>query len=220
MPAQETPLTPEQLQAISQYQQPQYAPAPAPVPTQNAQLEANAIAQLTQEYAIPQDVASQYVTEPEKMLPELAARLHIRIATALGQVISQILPSVITPIVEQKLQAIKLENEFFQQYPQLTDQRFRPVVMHSIALARQVNPNATREQVMSDGAMLAATKLRISLHAQGPAPVARQQAQVAPPRNNGYVPPYQPVMGGGAGLPTNPQVQINEFEALANDPNW
>lgn len=227
-PVQAPGITPEQQAAIVEagameqgYQQPA-VPAQAPVqaPAQDfAAFEAQTIEHLARtEYALPPDQANALVARPEEVYPQLAARLHVRLASQIGKAVQDFLPSVIDQVVTAKMEASRLEDNFFRSYPQLSDQRFRPVVAQSLRMARQASPNASREQVMNDGAALAAMKLRIQ-------PAAVQQPVAAQPSQfNGQqqpVAPFQPAVGGMGGLPTPqvPDIQ-NEFEALAMDQNW
>lgn len=217
---------PQVQQAPQQTQQ-----QPAQQPAQNyAAFEAQTIAHLAStEYAIPEDQARQMVAEPEKVYPQLAARMHVRLASQIGQAVQNMLPSVIDQMVEAKIRANNLEQEFFRTYKQLADPRFRPVVAASLRMAREINPQASPQQVMADGATLAAMKLRLNMNGQAPAqgqPVVQQQPQQFRQQQPAqqYAPPQaQPFMpaqgGGGAVLPTHQQEQ-NEFAALAMDPNW
>lgn len=236
-------LTFEQQAAILEAQggaQPQYQPqqapqqtqqAPAQAPQNYAAFEAQTIAHLAStEYAIPDDQARQMVAEPEKVYPQLAARMHVRLASQIGQAVQNMLPSVIDQMVEAKIRANNLEQEFFRNYKQLADPRFRPVVAASLRMARQINPQASPQQVMADGATLAAMKLRLNMNGFVPAqgqPVVQQQPQQfrqQQPVQQYGPPPVQPFMpaqgGGGAVSPTHQQQPQNEFEALAMDPNW
>jgi len=221
LPAQSPILSPEQQAAIveagaleSPPAQPQ---APAPAPGQDfSAMEAQTIAHLARtEYALPEAEATRLVSEPEVAFPELAARLHVRLATQIGQAVQQILPNVIEQVVDGKMKAQTLENDFFRSYPQLSDPRFRPVVVHSLRMARQASPQAGRDQVMNDGAALAVMKLRLQANGAQQPVVAPQIPPVQPVQ-----PPFQPAIGGGVGLPTIPQEPVNEFAVLADDQNW
>jgi len=230
-PAAPPALLPEQQAAITeagaaeqviQPAAPQAPPQQAPAQDFSA-FEAQTIEHLAKtEYALPQDVADSLVSRPEEVYPRLAARLHVRLASQIGKAVQDFLPSVIDQIVTAKIEANRLENDFFRDYPQLSDQRFRPVVAQSMRMARQASPNGTRAQIMSDGAALAAMKLRIQ-----PQVVAQQPVAVQTPQVNGQQPvyqqpvaPFQPAVGSGAGLPTPQATVQNEFEALAMDQNW
>lgn len=225
-----TALTPEQQAAIveagaAQAQPVLTAPTAAPVTDQNLLIQQTIEHLARTEYAMPQDVADKLVSKPEEVYPTLAATMHVRLATQIGQAVQNLLPSVIDKIVTAKLEANRLENDFFRSYPQLADIRFRTVVAQSLSMARTASPQAPREQIMSDGAALAAMKLRLQPQAipQPGQPVV-PQAIVQPaliPVQPQVLAPFQPAVGGGGALP-NPAAPelVNEFEALAMDQNW
>lgn len=221
-------LTPEQLAVITEagaheagYVQPQPA-QPLPQPVQDTRtFEEQTIQNLAQsEYALPEAEATKMMTNPEEVFPLYAARLHVRLASQLGQAVQQILPSLINTAVDSRMKAQALENDFFTTYPQLRDARFRPVVAQSLRMAKQASPQASREQIMQDGAALAVMKLRIAPQQM---PVQQQVAPLAPiaqiPVQAQPLQPFAPAIGGG-GLPIQPQVPLNEFEEMANDLNW
>ncbi len=230
-----TALTPEQHAAIIEADAkgaPVAVPAPAQAPQQVDGLMQQTIAHLAQtEYAMPKEVADKLVSNPEEVYPTLAATMHVRLASQIGQAVSTLLPSIVEKIVSAKLEANRLENDFFRLYPLLADPRFRSVVAQSLSMARQANPQAPREQVMNDGASLAALKLRIAPQGVAPAqvvvpgaplspaPIPVQQPLVAPVAPLAVV-PFQPAAGGGGALPNLAPGLENEFEALALDQNW
>lgn len=197
---------------------PTQPPVQAPRPDVSA-IEAQTIAHLAKtEYMLSEEQATRLISKPEEAFPEYAARLHVRLAGQIGQAMQQILPGIIEQVVDGKLKAQALENDFFRSYPQLSDPRFRPVVTQSLRMARQASPQADRNQIMSDGAALAAMKLRLTLTNGAQQPVAVPQVPVqAQPLP---VQPFQPALGGGAPLQPTTQEQANEFEVLAADPNW
>lgn len=196
------------------------AQQPVQAPRQDfSAIEAQTIAHLAKtEYMLTEEQATRIISKPEEAFPEYAARLHVRLAGQIGQAMQQILPGIIDQIVDGKMKAQALENDFFRSYPQLSDPRFRPVVSQSLRMARQASPQADRNQIMSDGAALAAMKLRLQLTNGAQQPVAVLQAPVQ--TQPLPVQPFQPALGGGAPLQPMMQEQVNEFEVLASDPNW
>lgn len=97
-------------------------------------------------------------------------------------------------------------------------------------MIRQVNPEADRNEVMRDGAALAAVRLRTKLGgAQEPAqmPALPQNMPLVPPQQQPVASvanqaPFTPAQSGGASepvVPTDPN-QENIFTILANDPDW
>jgi hypothetical protein len=231
---EEIRLTAEQWTASQQALAP--TPQAQPVAQQQpafdpAELEAKAIEQLTTTtYALTDEDKNALIAEPDKVLPGLAARMHVTMQVQLAQQIAQILPGIIQGQLQQATKVQGLESSFFGQYPELNKPQFRQTVQESLAMIRQVNPQASREEVMRDGAALAAVRLRTKLGGvQEPAqlPALPQNMPLAPPPAVQPVVaqsqiPFTPAQSGGASepvVPTDPN-QGNIFEQLANDPDW
>jgi hypothetical protein len=206
---------------------------PEPVAQQQmpdpAQLEAQAIDTLLQtEYVLSEDDKNALIAEPDKVLPRLAARMHVRMQVQTAQQLAQILPAMIQQQIQQATKVQGLESSFFGQYPELNKPEYRKTVAESLTMIRNVNPEASREEVMRDGAALAAVRLKTRLgEARPPAPVAatpQNMPLAAPvqrhaPQSQG---PFTPAQSGGGTepvVPTDPN-QDNIFAVLANDPNW
>lgn len=237
----ERPLAEEEVRLTAEQwaqQQRALAPAPqAPAPVEQPQfdpvaLEKQAIERLTTtEYALTEEDKVALISEPDKVLPGLAARMHVRMQVQLANQIAQILPGIIQSQLQQATKVQGLETSFFGQYPELNKPEFRQTTLESLAMIRQVNPQATREEVMRDGAALAAVRLRTRLGAvQEPVQIpALPQMPLAPPAEIPAQPvpaqpqvPFTPAQSGGASepvVPTDPN-QDNIFTLLANDPDW
>jgi len=183
---------------------------------------------LNTEYVLSDDDKNALIAEPDKVLPRLAARMHVRMQVQTAQQLAQILPGMIQQQIEQASKVQGLENSFFGQYPELNKPEFRKTVAESLTMIRSVNPEATREEVMRDGAALAAVRLKTRIgEARPPAFVAAtpQNMPLAAPVQR-PVPqpqaPFTPAQSGGGTepvVPTDPN-QENIFAILANDPNW
>ena len=204
-------------QAAPVEQQPQFDPA---------ELQAKAIEQLTTStYALSDEDKNALIAEPDKVLPGLAARMHVTMQVQLAQQIAQILPGIIQGQLQQATKVQGLENSFFGSYPELNKPQFRQTVQESLAMIRQVNPQATRDEVMRDGAALAAVRLRTKLGgAQEPAqmPALPQTMPLASPAPTQQPAPFTPAQSGGGSepvVPTDPN-EGNIFADLAMDPNW
>lgn len=225
--AQPTQATPQAQPPVAQ--QPEFDPA---------ELEQKAIDQLTTtEYALSDEDKNALISEPDTVIPRLAARMHVRMQVQLAQQIAQILPGIVQTQLVQANKVQGLETSFFGQYPELNKPEFRQTVQESLAMIRQVNPKADRDEVMRDGAALAAVRLRTRLgNAQEPAqlpalpqnmPLVPAQAPVAAPAPVIPSPPpvqapFAPAQSGGASepvVPTDPNLD-NIFAQLANDPDW
>ncbi|MCZ6775253.1 MAG: hypothetical protein O7D34_02210 [Ignavibacteria bacterium] len=237
----ERPLAEEDVRLTAdQWAKQQHALAPtpqAPTPVEQPQfdpvaLEKQAIERLTTtEYALTEEDKVALISEPEKVLPGLAARMHVRMQVQLANQIAAILPGIIQGQLQQATKVQSLETSFFGEYPELNKPQFRKTTLESLAMIRQVNPQATREEVMRDGAALAAVRLRTRLGAvQEPAQMpALPQMPLAPTAEIPAHPvpaqpqvPFTPAQSGGASepvVPTDPNSE-NIFTQLAMDPDW
>lgn len=207
------------------------APSAEQPPIDPEALQKQAIEQLTNGmYALSEEDKTALIAEPDKVLPGLAARMHVTMQVQLAQQIAQILPGIIQGQLAQANKVQGLETSFFGTYPELNKPEFRQTVQESLAMIRQVNPQATRDEVMRDGAALAAVRLRTKLgSAQEPAqmPALPQNMPLAPPP--AVQPavaqpqaPFTPAQSGGGSEPVVPidPNQENIFTLLANDPDW
>lgn len=164
---------------------------------------------MANEYRMDDTTARRLISEPETVLPEIAARVHVNIMGDLGKRVSELLPTMVDAMVQQRLNAHSAELEFFGQFPQLNRPQFRPIVAQSLAFVRQTNPEFDRATLMREGATLAAYRIRRTF----------RPAQANPQPGRAPVPPYTPVPpGGGAPMPQRPQ-EGNIWAQMASDPN-
>lgn len=190
--------------------QPQAAPPPgAPPVVDMAALQKQAIDHLmANEYKMDDALSRRVISEPEAVLPEIAARVHVNVVRDMGQRFAQMIPQMIDQAVSQRMAAQSAELEFYGKYPALNRPEFRGTVVESLTMIRNMMPNASREELMREGATLAAHRIRSSYRGRAPAPQPRAA-----------VTPYQPVPpGGGAPVPTRPQ-EGSLWAQLADDPN-
>lgn len=235
----EQPLVEEELRLTAEQwatQQRAMAPpapepqAPVQQPIDPAALEQQAVDHLmATEYALSDEDKNALISEPDTVLPKLAARMHVRMQITTAQQLAQILPGMIAQQIQQQSRVQGLETQFFVQYPALNKPEYRATVAESLTLIRNVNPQASRDEVMRDGAALAAVRLKTKLgEARQPAPVAatpQTMPLAAPIQSPAPVQPqvpFTPAQSGGGSepiVPTDPN-QENIFAILANDPDW
>jgi len=231
-PGAQGDLSPEQKEAIARANmeatpQPQ---APAQPQAQMTAEQATTAAEahlLKTLYAMTDEQKQQLVSQPDVAIPQLAARMHVQIATTLAtymqQAMQTMVPQMALSAMNKQMGAFKAEQSFFGQYPALNRPEFRSVVLQSLKLAKGYNPSFTREQVMKEAAELAAFKLKVNL---GAAPTQQAPARphtpaTMPQASPNGVNPFQPAPPGGApAANAQGQASDNIFAELANDPNW
>lgn len=188
------PVEPQPQQAVQPQlpvvpQQPGVQPQATPPALSPEQMQQEAINALMPRYQLSADDDRGMISEPGRVIPKLAAQLHLSIARDLAGVIGQMIPEMVRQHADRAIAGTRAQMEFFSQYPQLNRPEFKPYVAQALSLVRQMNPQATREEVVKRGALLAATEIR-SRFSQRP---QQPQAPVAP-----YVPP-----NGGGSAPVN-----------------
>lgn len=228
-------LTPEQKEAIARAnmeQPPAATPAqpPAGQMTVEQQVAAATKHLLDNVYALSDEQKRQLISEPDKVIPQLAAQMHVTIARQVGEYVQQamqtLVPQMALSVMQRQMGAFRAEQSFFGQYPALANPAFKPVVLQALKFAKAFAPNATREQIMKDAAEMAAARLKITLtppNQQQPQQQRQMHTPAQMPVQQGQQPsmPFMPAVPGGAPAATQQGGQNpNIFEELALDPNW
>lgn len=155
-------------------------------------------------YQLPQEVAEQLDTEPSKVIPTLAATLHMQVLTAAVTKVANMLPALLT--MERQRQTIvdDTEKTFYGQYKELEPHKD---VVNRLAVAyRQVNPNATFEQAAPSIAAMA--KVQLGLVDQ-PRPQPQEMVTQTP-----VIPTS---VRGSSVPPAAPQGQMSQWEELIQE---
>lgn len=204
IPVQEPQQAP-QSQAPTQPPAPAQATQPAAAPSPE-QLQTAAIDYLRgNTYRFSDEEARQALTEPEVVLPALAARLHVNLIQEFGQQLQRVVPMFVERAVAQRTAVMEAKNQFYGMFPKLNRPEWEGVVADSIAMAAQLNQGKDRVTIMREGAALAAYRIR----SQAPRQAAPGRPQPFQPANPG---------SGGAPMPMNPGTG-NVWADLAADPD-
>ena len=193
-PQDETPAVeaqaPEQPQAVApeQAQQPQPETQPeqpqGPSQEEIAQMRGQIHESLKNVYALSDEDAEAMLTDPQSVIPNLAANLHMTVMADVHQAIrrtveqvTQQLPQTIQQTTQQQQESEKILNDFYGQWPELKGKE--DVVTQAAAMYRQMNPDAPLEQAMNDIGRQMYVLLNIPL--PGQAPAQQQAASAVPP---------------------------------------
>jgi hypothetical protein len=127
-------------------QPPQEAQQPQFTPEQIAAAEQAYMQQLASFYTFNEDDAVRVQTEPEKVLPQLAARLHMDV---MKNVMAQMQAAV--PQMIQQMQAVNTREQsaqelFYKAWPELKG--FDQQVLQVGRMFRQMNPNASPDEAV------------------------------------------------------------------------
>lgn len=191
--AEATPPQAPQVQETPQVQQPAAAPVDLAALRQNYQTE------LTNYYALDQADAQRLQTEPELVLPSLAAKVHLEVLDAVMAQLPQRVTQMITHHAEATKRERQAEEEFFAPFPDLKGHR--DAVLRVGQMYRAANPKATKQEAIT----AIGNFVRQSLGIQPPAPV-----QTAPAVPNPFVPAGS--SGGGAA-----PLQKSEWDFILED---
>lgn len=186
-------------------------PPAALTPEQQAELQrqwqeyqAKQQEQLEQYYAIDEESALALATEPEKVLPKLAAQLHMSVMQQVQAEIAQSIPTLLKGTQEREVRESKAKNEFFTAWPELKGKENE--VMQMGLMFRQLNPKATpQEAIQRIGEM--------TMNALG---ITRQQQQQQQQRSATPVTPFRPAGGPSAVRSTGTQSK-NAWEDLLDE---
>jgi hypothetical protein len=206
----EVPVQP--AQAPAQPEQVQQATAPAVAGTQlleNVRQEIDKsrdvyVQALSQHYQMTEEEASAVLTEPEKVLPALAARVHLEVVQAVLGTMAQTMPGVITGVLAAQKQNTELVDKFFTQWPQLDRNKDYQTVVELAGMYRRMKPNAGFDEISRDVGATAMVRL-------GRLPTAPAQAQVA----QAPIPAYRPASGVAPTQLQPPQQDGNPWAAIA-----
>lgn len=201
------PEEPEQQQATPEQEpEPEQQPLTAEeVQRQRAEWRAQAERDLAEgQFKMPQELVDEFETSPETAIPKLASKLYLDAVEGTTYAIMSQLPQVVQQLNQSQSIYDQYESEFFEMWPMLdrSNQDHVKAVQTHAANFRQINPQASPEDVMKHAGAAAVIALKL--------PVGEQPAAPAP-----QPAPHKPA-GGGApgGSPGTSQRSSNPFEVL------
>lgn len=238
-PAQQPPQQPEgkpkeaesphQPEPPAQQPKPEEKPpeqTPAQAPKTREQLEQEtreALAKQEKElekfYKLPDDLAQKLETEPETVLPQLAAKMHLAVMSELRGMVGELVGRGIVEHQQLTAKEAAAKDFFYQGWPQLKDKPEAEALIFQFGEMAAKNPGLdTAEKRRDMVGRMVMTALGLQPMAQPPAgngqqPAPQQPQQPAQPRNTGFRPANPGGVGGGA----PPKKEANEFANLAQE---
>lgn len=190
---------------------PQLAPPPAPTasPDEYNSWRATRLTQLEQVYALDEEAANAMLTEPELVLPKLAAKVHMEVLENSMRAMQAMVPVMLQQVQYHTEIEGRAKNLFTSVNPDLADPRYEPAIMQLGSVYRNVNKDAPPEVAAAAIGNLVRAALGIA------APQARGMQQPAPAQQvaQPVITPFSPARGAGGG--NAPATPSNPFEALA-----
>jgi hypothetical protein len=157
---------------------------------------------LVKEYAFDEDTAARLQTEPELVLPELAAKMQMNMTQQIVEIVQRMMPSMVQPVLANNTSEAKAKDFFLEHNPDLDLTKHQAAVLEAGKAFRKLNPKATPEQAAKAIGQI----VRTSLGLETPAPTPRAKAG-----------PHRPVAAGAKTAPAPKPVTGNKWADLAED---
>lgn len=173
--------------------------------------------ELEKAYAFSEEDALAFQTEPELVLPKLAANLHMQITKDVMAGIQSILPSLMTNISAASTAEQTARNQFYSVNPDLNNPQFEDAIIQCGKLFRSVNKDAPADQAAILIGNMARQALGLPSLQAVPSTTTASGSVANPtqPQATQKITPFSPSRGGsGAGGVVN---QPSEWEQLASD---
>lgn len=208
------------------------APAPAPVPTPvsvsptPAVVPASAppvspeaqaasyqewrnahLSELEKQYALNEADAVAALTDPEKVLPALAAKVHLSVMENSMRAVQAMLPAMLGQFQQGNDLNTRAKNLFVAENPDLADPQYEGAILQLGQVYRSMNKDATPEIAARAIGSLVRAAFGLT---QSVAPAVASPVQ-ATPGNAGFV----PVRGAGGSV--RQTVSANPFEQMAEE---
>lgn len=134
-------------QKIGQTEQVQQAEAltPEQVKEQRTQWEN----QLTESYQMSDEEVELFQDNPREFLPRLAARVQMAASMDIIQAIGAMIPQYIQQFNAIEQSRAAFNEAFYSKWEQLNDAKYNDIVNQAVSLVRQMNPQATMEQIVN-----------------------------------------------------------------------
>jgi hypothetical protein len=174
------------------------------------ELLAQRTAELETFYRLPEDLAGQMQTEPEVVLPKLAAKLHMAVREAVMQDVRRDMPGLFHGIQEIQRRESASKEAFYAANPDLKG--YEQQVLQVGMFFRQSNPNATPEEAIERVGNM--TRMALGLPPKGSAATPPATPPAAPQTRPA---PFRPAAPGAAGPAAAPAPSGNPWEGLAEE---
>ena len=155
-------------------------------------------------YALSEEESDQMLLEPGKVLPKLAAKLHMTVMESLGPAMVAQIPRIVQAQLKQNETVSAQKQRFYAAWPKLVGHEQE--VAQVAQIYGQLNPTATPEKTIEDIGKHVMYSLGLPVGTPEPAPAPK-------PKSTGAGRPANP---GGGKVPKTPTPK-NPFELLADE---
>lgn len=148
----ETPPAVEPDKSVSQPTQAQEIATEEVPAARTSEQEAQVLGQLqealSKQYVLSEEQADLLVTDPNKVVPQLLAQMHMNVLSHALRMVQESLPQQFTQHTERALAEQKLNDQFSAEFPDLSlsDKEVNQAVTQAVALVKTQMPKATMEE--------------------------------------------------------------------------
>lgn len=161
---------------------------------------ASEVERLEKDYAFDEETARRLQTEPELVLPRLAAEMEVRITQRALEAFQRMIPQVV-PQVMQGQQTEKAASDFFyDKNPDL--KKYHKEVLKAGKMYRELNPKATPEEAAEQIGNIVRTSLKLKPVAAAAPAAGKPAVKAAPhkPAGAGSAPAPRPAVKSDANV--------------------
>ncbi len=167
-----------------------------------AQWRGDAEKALETHYQLTPEQVEAFEEDPGKTLAQLASRMHMEVLTTSVAYIAQMIPSLVSQTQRASSQNAEAEKAFYEKWPDLKGQ---DKLVGQLAYAyRQVNPQATQEDLINTVGVQAMVQLRKPIPGYSPQAAPVEPAKPRPPAPAA-------ARGGAPAMPQPAKAQQSEF---------
>lgn len=178
-------------------------------PVDFSAMRTEALQEIEARYAISEEDVQTLGTDPEKILPKLAARVYMDAFENISQGLMASLPRMIQSVMQMQTAAQEGESEFYGKWEGRLDKAnkdHRATVQRIANVYAQVNPTATRERFIAEVGAQALMALGIPFEQ-----IVDEIEDETPPTA------FTPAKPGGTAAPAPARKPGDEWSALAED---
>lgn len=179
---------------------------PATPPFDMAKWEAEQLTGLEQLYAINTADAERLQTEPELIMPKLAANMHMTITKSLLTAIQAMIPDYVNQHSQQSAVEQAARGAFYTVNADLNDPKYENAILQVGKVFRAANPTAPREVAIKTIGDMVRASYGMAPVTPPAAPAHTLQSVITPPVNR----PFTPARGGGQ-APVKAPTMWDEF---------
>lgn len=162
---------------------------------------------LIKEYSFDEDTAARLQTEPELVLPELAAKMQMNMTQSIVEIVQRMMPQMVQPELARTNREAEAET-FFSTHNSdinLKDAKHRTAVAEAGKAFRAMNPKATPEEAAKGIGQIVRVSLGLKSTPTPPTPKAKAG-------------PHRPAAAGARGATApKPSAEASKWADLVDD---